>query len=286
MSSDDDASHHQASLTIGEVAERTGISVATLRAWEARHGFPQPVRLASGHRRYRKVDVDKIEQLRRDRRTGLSLEAAVERARRPESRMEASIFAGLRRRHPDLGIHILTKRAMLAVTRAIEDECCASAERPVLVAGFQRERFYRQSERRWRELARTASLTVALADFPVSRAPQAAPLEVALPPTAPLRREWAIVCHAAGAPAVLAGWERPGQEDVADHRRRFEALWTTQAGVVAEAARIAVELARRHAPGLVTWTTGDLAPVVDDPAIGLRGATSLTNRVVAYLDDR
>ena len=37
--------------------------------------------------------------------------------------------------------------------------------RPLLIAAFQCERFYRAYERRWRELARTAELAIALADF-------------------------------------------------------------------------------------------------------------------------
>ena len=31
-------------LTIGDLADRTGVPPATLRSWEARHGFPVPVR--------------------------------------------------------------------------------------------------------------------------------------------------------------------------------------------------------------------------------------------------
>lgn len=37
---------------MGAVTRRTGISDHTLRAWERRFGFPKPVRLPSGHRRY------------------------------------------------------------------------------------------------------------------------------------------------------------------------------------------------------------------------------------------
>lgn len=278
--------NEDARLTIGDVAERTGVSVATLRAWEARHGFPDPRRLASGHRRYGPVEVAQIEQLVRDRDAGLSLDAAIERARHLDARREPSIFAGLRRRHPELGIHILTTRAMMAVTRAIEDECCATAERPVLAAGFQRDAFYRRSERRWRELARTASFSVVFADFPVNRAPPCSPVEVSLPREAPLRREWTIVCHAVGAAAVLAGWERPSRDDVADGARRFEALWTTHAEVVDDAMAIALELAGQHAPELVTMTAAGLSPLPADPVLDLQRTTALTNRVVAYLDGR
>jgi DNA-binding transcriptional MerR regulator/methylmalonyl-CoA mutase cobalamin-binding subunit len=39
-------------LSIGDLAEATGISTDTIRVWERRYGKPKPVRLASGHRRY------------------------------------------------------------------------------------------------------------------------------------------------------------------------------------------------------------------------------------------
>ncbi|MBI1382452.1 MAG: MerR family DNA-binding transcriptional regulator [Planctomycetaceae bacterium] len=39
-------------LSIGDVAQQTGISPDTLRMWERRYGRPVPVRLPSGHRRF------------------------------------------------------------------------------------------------------------------------------------------------------------------------------------------------------------------------------------------
>ncbi len=44
-------------LSIGDLAGASGISTDTLRAWERRYGRPEPVRLPSGHRRYRSSDV-------------------------------------------------------------------------------------------------------------------------------------------------------------------------------------------------------------------------------------
>jgi len=39
-------------ISIGNLSRATGIPIATLRTWERRHGFPRPLRRASGHRRY------------------------------------------------------------------------------------------------------------------------------------------------------------------------------------------------------------------------------------------
>lgn len=47
----------QGLISIGTLAEATGLSPATLRVWEKRYGKPEPVRLPSGHRRYRDQDI-------------------------------------------------------------------------------------------------------------------------------------------------------------------------------------------------------------------------------------
>jgi DNA-binding transcriptional MerR regulator len=49
-----------ATISIGEVGRRTGVTVPTLRAWERRYGLLVPVRTAGGHRRYREEDVRRI----------------------------------------------------------------------------------------------------------------------------------------------------------------------------------------------------------------------------------
>jgi DNA-binding transcriptional MerR regulator/methylmalonyl-CoA mutase cobalamin-binding subunit len=45
---------------MGAVTRRTGVGEHTLRAWERRFGFPTPVRLASGHRRYSSDQVQHL----------------------------------------------------------------------------------------------------------------------------------------------------------------------------------------------------------------------------------
>jgi MerR family transcriptional regulator, light-induced transcriptional regulator len=262
------------------VAARTGVGVPTLRAWEARHGFPQPRRLSTGHRRYGADDVRRIEMVLRARAAGLSLEAAIAEARQRTTGVDRSIFSGLRARRPDLPVHVVEQPVMLAISRAIEDECCAAATHPVLAAGFQHDRFYRRSRPRWRELARTSRLTVVLGDFG-QNGRDGDVLKVNLPRPEPLRREWAVVCHAPDANAVLTGWEVPGR----GHRRRFEATWSAEPAVVVAAVRIALELGHSLAPDLIA-DLHEMPAVDEDPAHTARRATGLTNRVIAYLSRR
>jgi DNA-binding transcriptional MerR regulator len=64
-------------LTISDLARRTGLTPATLRAWETRHGFPVPSRRASGHRRYDERDVALVRDVLRRREAGVRLEVAI-----------------------------------------------------------------------------------------------------------------------------------------------------------------------------------------------------------------
>ena len=273
----------QASLTIREVAERTGIGQPTLRMWEQRYGFPEPRRLPSGHRRYSEEDVECLVQVDEARRSGMSLPGAIDRARRAATEPEASIYAGLRRRRPELDAYLLPKRSLIAMSHAIEDECTARAERPLLFGSFQRERYYRMAEQRWRELARTAELAVVFADFPSKRTPEEGPAELPIDRSDPFGREWSLVCEAPDYSACLAAWERPGQQETRDMDRTFETVWCVEAGVVRDALHLAVGLARRSSPELVEEFDERLEGPPSRNHNEMRLASDLTSRMVAYL---
>lgn len=267
-----------AQISIGELAARTGVSEGTLRMWERRHGFPVPERLPSGHRRYRDQDVDRVAQVLREREAGLTIGAAVERVRGARE-AEPSLFAGIRRRRPDLQPIVLRKPLLLALTRAIEDESCAQAERALLFASFQRERFYRASARRWRDFARTASLAVVFADFKRFRA--GSPAEVPVDRSAPLTREWAVVCAAPGHAVCLTGLELPAASRRRDGSREFEVLWSVEPAIVAVATEICLGLVTAERPELA----GDGLAPRSMPASDhqLRLATAITTRAFGRL---
>jgi DICT domain-containing protein len=274
-------------LTIREVARQTGVPEGTLRMWETRYGFPVPQRLPSGHRRYSGDDVQRVRQVSRDREAGMSMPAAIERARQIASEPESSIFAGVRRRRPDLQPYLLAKRTLVGLSHAIEDECAARAERPVLFASFQRERFYRDAEPRWRELARTSEAAVVFADFPEPRVPaDGAPAELPIDRADPLGREWSLVCDAPQYAAFLAAWERPGQDQVPDLDRRFETVWSVEPRLVREAARIAAGFVERSPrPDLLAPIAERLSHTPPPSGEELRLVGALTNRMVAYVGD-
>ena len=204
---------------------------------------------------------------------------------RGRRRGRGGVPSGARRRRPEIAPSILRKPAVLQISHAIEDEYLARATSGLVFGSFQRERFYRASERRWRELARTAELAVAVADFAAVRRPSAAPSEVPLELSQPLAREWTLIIDAPGARACLAAWEQPRQEHVPDRERRFETLWSFEPEVVRTSAEVCAELLWKLAPEIARRLPGPEA----DAALGadeLRFASALAQRIVGYLAAR
>ncbi len=272
-------------LTIGQLAERTGVAVGTLRMWERRYGFPVPERLPSGHRRYPESSIEAVRRVANERAAGMSLAGAIARVRRAEAAAPVpSVFATLRRRRPELEPQTLRKPFLLALTRAIEDESLARAERPILFGAFQAERFYRQEQRRWRQLARGAELAVAFADFDRARNPRNGPAEIPIGRGHPLVREWVLVCAADDHAACVVGWEPPRNDHRPDRLRAFETLWSVEPEIVIEAAQICAAIAEPRLPRAIDRVrprlSGDVAPAA---GAQLRLATAIAGRTLAYL---
>jgi MerR family transcriptional regulator, light-induced transcriptional regulator len=272
-------------LTIGELAARTGLTPEVLRTWEARHGFPVPERSASGHRYYQETDVDLVRRVVYRQRAGVRLEAAIREVTASAGTPSLSVFAMLRDDHSELDPQLLRKPTLLSLSRAIEDEYLASADPGVLCASFQRERFYHASAARWSELARRSRWSIAFADFPEVREQEVdKPAQVPLAGDAPMRREWVLVAETPRLGICLAGWEPPGRDGVFDGQRSFEVVWTVDSHTTRHALRICVEVAR--AAGLATapelLRRLDEDPVVPQPDPVRTSA--LFNRAIGYAD--
>jgi MerR family transcriptional regulator, light-induced transcriptional regulator len=273
-------------LSIGEAARVTGLSEATLRAWERRYGFPRPQREPSGHRRYPAEEVERITRVIAERERGIALPVAIDRARLAPSGVP-SIFAQLRERRPNLQPVTVRKRDLVCLAHAIEEESAARAERALLIGAFQRERFYRQSESRWRDLASGARCAFVFADFSARRNPAGAPAELPLDRSHPVSREWALVCTAPEHGACMVAWEPPGRAHRDDDAREFELLFSVESPVVREAAEVATTLAAPQAPDLAAEARAhldQLAPLRPDSQ--LRLATAIAARLLGFLGER
>lgn len=270
-------------LSIGDVVRATGLTEATLRAWERRYGFPQPRRERSGHRRYAAEEVERILTVVAERERGIALPVAVERARLDPTRTP-SLFARLRERRPDLQPMTVCKRHLTPLARAIEDESAARAERALLVGSFQRERFYRRSEERWRELSAGSECAFVFADFKQARQPAAAPAELPIDRSHPVSREWALICEAPEHGACMVAWEPPGRSSPEDPEREFELLLSVEPAVVREAAEAATALAAALAPNVAEHARSYLEQLPPPRAESqLRLSSAITARLLASL---
>jgi len=216
-------------LTLEELAARTDVPEATLLGWGADHGFPRPALLDGPRGLYAQELVSQLRQVVAERTAGAPLREALARAKAAGT--ERSVFAAVVSARPKLTHHVLDKAALLAVSRVLEDEAHREHDDVLLVGGFQRERFYRQSAGRWRELAGRCRCTVAFADLPQTRRRDGV-LEVEGSWDDPFIREWFLLVHSPAGQTVLAARERPVVAGTSDDERVFEAVWTTDAAAV------------------------------------------------------
>jgi DICT domain-containing protein len=270
-------------FSIGDVVQATGLTEAALRAWERRYGFPQPQREPSGHRRYAAEEVERILRVVAERKRGIALPLAIERARLGPTHAP-SLFAQLRERRPDLQPMTVRKRHLMPLAHAIEEESAARAERALLIGSFQRERFYRQSQARWRELSAGAECAFVFADFERARRPRGAPAELPIGRSHPVSREWALICEAPEHGACMVAWEPPGRSAPGDPEREFELLLSVEPAVVREAAETAAALAAPLAPDVAERARGYLEQLAPPAAEAqLRLSSAITARLLASL---
>ena len=275
-------------LAIKDVAERTGIAAGTIRMWEQRYGFPEPERTTAGYRLYSEEDVEALRRVLALRERGLSVPAAVERAR------------GDRHGH---GPAVAVRRARRAATSRSRSQLLTQADAARDLARDRgRGDVARGGARRVRRLPARAQLPRGRAPLPrdgahrrrrrrvrrLRRACDAREGEIAEVPLEAgdaLGNEWAVVIDAPGYSACLLAWEHPrSAAPVPDRERTFETLWTLDPRMVRRAAEVGASLARRADEALGARIEGLLADrplAMEHPAPSL---TSVTNRIVGYLD--
>jgi len=275
-------------LAIREVAEQTGLAAGTIRMWEQRYGFPEPERTPTGYRLYSPADVDVLRRVVELRKGGLSVPAALERARAttagPTDR--PSIFGAV----PNGGrVRRLRKRTLIALSRAIEDEAMASAAGPIVFGAFQRSRHYRAVEHRYRRMAEAADLAAVFADFGNGHEAVAAehePIELTIRTDDPVGHEWAVVVDAPGFSVCLVAWEPPVPSPPADDRDRvFEVHWTLDPEAVRAASRAGAAIARSVAPPVGERIDALLADRPLGAEAGVEALEALAMRMVGYLED-
>ncbi|MEG4631369.1 DICT sensory domain-containing protein [Microcoleus sp. AR_TQ3_B6] len=170
-----------------------------------------------------------------------------------------SLLAELLQALPQLRAQIYFKSSMTALSHAMEDLVLAGSDEPLVIASFQRERFYRQEAHRYRRIASRSSQVYVLA-APETEFKNGSECHetVAFAPEDGLSKEWHLVVLGQEYSTCLICQEKivplENQDDrgplVMDQSRRFEGIWTFDREVSCKAAALLLDKIVNYRPEL------------------------------------
>ncbi len=170
-----------------------------------------------------------------------------------------SVLAELLQALPQLRAQIYFKSSMTALSHAMEDLVLAGSDEPLVIATFQRERFYRQEAHRYRRIASRSSQVYILA-APETEFKNASECHetVAFAPEDPLSQEWNLVVLGQEYSTCLICQEKivplenqdSGEPLLMDQARRFEGIWTFDREVSCNAAALLLDRIVQYRPEL------------------------------------
>ncbi|HEY9695222.1 MAG TPA: DICT sensory domain-containing protein [Oculatellaceae cyanobacterium] len=168
-----------------------------------------------------------------------------------------SILADLLQAAPELRPQLYFKSSLTALSHAMEDQVLAGLEQPLVIASFQRERFYRQEAHRYRRIAaRTPQVYVLAAPETDFKSSSDVYESVAFDPTDGLSKEWHLVVLSPHSSTCLICREKfaPAPDNTAvsemDPSRRFEGIWTFDRKVASIAAELLLNRIWAYRPEL------------------------------------
>lgn len=175
-----------------------------------------------------------------------------------------SVLSELLQSLPYLRPQLYFKASLTALSHAMEDQVLAATlEQPLVIASFQRERYYRQEAHRYQRLAKRSNQIYVLSapetDFTHSSEFYE---KIAFDPEDALSQEWHLVVIADNYATCLVCRESlgsiakskqipelsPGLDT--DTSRRFEGIWTSERGVSVKAAQLLLNRILLYRPDL------------------------------------
>ena len=148
------------------------------------------------------------------------------------------------------------KSSLTALSHAMEDLVLNDSDSPLVIASFQRERFYRQESHRYRRIAHKSNQVYVLAAPETDFCNSSSEYEtIAFEPDDALSQEWHLVIIGQRYASCLICRERslpsPDKYGAAmDTNRRFEGIWTFDRSVTQEAGKIILERITAYRPEL------------------------------------
>ena len=149
------------------------------------------------------------------------------------------------------------KSSLTALSHAMEDLVLNDSDTPLVIASFQRERFYRQESHRYKRIANKSDQVYVLAAPETDFSHGSLDYEtIAFESDDALAQEWHLVIIGQHYASCLICRERnvPASDNkyvsAMDTNRRFEGIWTFDRSVTIEAGRIMLERIATYRPEL------------------------------------
>jgi DICT domain-containing protein/GAF domain-containing protein len=177
----------------------------------------------------------------------------------------ASVLEQLSAAIPHIRRQMYFKSSLTALSHAMEDQVLAGDDAPIVIASFQRERFYRQEAHRYVRIADKTDQVYVLAapeaDFTdLSEAYET----IAFHPGDGLCAEWHLIVLGKNYASCLICKEKEGLPTTAlhvDQSRRFEGIWTFDRQVVFQAAELMVQRIIQYRPELTAKIVQGMARI-------------------------
>ena len=149
------------------------------------------------------------------------------------------------------------KSSLTALSHAMEDQVLAGSDRPLVIASFQRERFYSQESHRYLRIADRTDQVYVLAAPETDFCNRSSEYEtIAFDPSDGLAHEWHLVVLGSSYASCLICRERqsaPSNDPTApaaDQSRRFEGIWTFDRAIVCKSAELLLDRIQAYRPEL------------------------------------
>ena len=149
------------------------------------------------------------------------------------------------------------KSSLTALSHAMEDLVLNDSDTPLVIASFQRERFYRQEAHRYKRIANKSDQVYVLAAPETDFSNGSFDYEtIAFEATDALAQEWHLTVVGQHYASCLICRERniappdPNYGVVMDTNRRFEGIWTFDRAVTLKAAKIMLDRIAVYRPEL------------------------------------
>jgi DICT domain-containing protein/signal transduction histidine kinase len=207
-----------------------------------------------------------------------------------------SVLDALLKALPQVRPQMYFKSSMTALSHAMEDQVLAGKDQPLVIASFQRERFYRQESNRYLRISERTNQVYVLAAPETDFANQSEHYEtIAFEPEDALSQEWhlivlgqqyasCLICKERDVPELRTGTP----ELHVDQARRFEGIWTFERSIVCKSAELLLRRIVKYRPELAHKVNQVLRQIETETQSGLNHLNHIdpapfAERLVTYL---